>query len=328
MRDVAAQMKVATQMGNQGTAENGLRRATEIIRAGVLGKITEVHVWTNRPIWPQGPEAILKTRAGGAAALAALHGKSLSPLPTVEVPKNIHWDLFLGPAAERPFDPIYPSFSWRGWLDFGTGALGDMACHTANMAFMALQLSLPTAVEAKSAETNPETFPTWAVIDYHFPAIEGRGPVKLTWYEGQERGKKKLPNDKLLHGEKPSDSGSLLVGERGILYSPNDYGAAYKFLGANAAELEAAAKDVAETLPRNGRGDKGMKEEWIAAIKGGPAAVSNFEYATRLTESMLLGNVAVRAGKRIEYDSAAGKITNDATANSYLHYEYRSGWTL
>jgi predicted dehydrogenase len=328
VRETAAKMKVVTQMGNQGTAEDGVRRAAEIIRAGVLGKVTEVHVWTNRPIWPQGADAIMKTEAGRAAALAALHGKLLTELPAPEIPANIKWDLFLGPSPERPFDPIYPAFSWRGWWDFGTGALGDMGCHTANMAFMALQLTAPVQIEAKSAEVNPETFPAWAVVTSKYPASEGRGPVKFVWYEGQEKGKKKLPPDSLLYGEKPSDSGSLLVGEKGILYSPNDYGAAFKFLGKNAEELQAAADAVPVTLARNGERDLGMKKEWVAGIKGGPAPFSNFQYAGTLTESILLGNVAIRSGKKLNYDPATGTITNDSEANLLLNPAYRQGWTL
>ena len=327
VRETAAKMNVVTQMGNQGTAEDGLRRAAEIIRAGVLGKVTEVHVWTNRPIWPQGAEAILKTEAGRAAALAALHGKTLSELPAPAVPSHIKWDLFQGPAPERPFDPLYAQFAWRGWWDYGTGALGDMGCHTANMAFMALNLTAPVEIEAKSADVNPETFPTWAQVTSKFPAVGERGPVKFVWYEGQEKGKKKLPPDNLLHGERPSDSGSLLVGEKGILYSPNDYGAKYKFLGKDADALQAAADAVPVTLARNGKGDLGMKQEWVAGIKGGPKPFSNFDYAGTLTEAILLGNVAIRSGKKLKYDPATG-TTNDSDANLLLNPAYRAGWTL
>src|SRR5262249_53898378 len=130
----------------------------------------------------------------------------------------------------RPYDAIYHPFNWRGWWDYGTGALGDMACHTANMAFRALKLTAPTTIEAKNGDINPETFPTWAEITFQFPAREGMPPVKFVWYEGQQGGRKKLPPKKLFHGEEIVDSGSLLVGEKGILYSPNDYGAAYVLL--------------------------------------------------------------------------------------------------
>ena len=159
MRETAEKHKVATQMGNQGTATDGLRRAVEIIRAGVIGPVREVHVWTNRPIWPQGADAILRVGSARAAALAALHGSNPGSWHGATVPEHVHWDLWLGTAPDRPYDPIYHPFSWRGWWDFGTGALGDMACHTANMAFMALKLGSPTTIVAESGEINPETYP-------------------------------------------------------------------------------------------------------------------------------------------------------------------------
>jgi predicted dehydrogenase len=345
MRETAEKMGVATQMGNQGTASDGLRRAVEIIRSGVIGPVREVHVWTNRPIWPQGAEAILKTKAGGAAALAALHGHSISDLPFPAVPGHVKWDLWLGPAKVRPYDPIYHPFSWRGWWDFGTGALGDMACHTANMAFMALKLGSPTRVFARSGDINPETYPTWAHIEYEFPARGDMPAVKLVWYEGQISGKKVLPPEELTRGQQVSDSGSLLVGDKGILFSPNDYGESYKILP------EKDFKEVKlpeQTLPHNGRGDEGQKEEWVKAIRGGPAALSNFDYAARLTETILLGNVAMRAGKSqkikikdkkdkkerevegrlIEWDAEAMRATNAPEAAQYIKPEFRKGWEL
>src|SRR5204863_4930131 len=133
--------------------------------------------------WPQGGEAIFKTAAGRAAALAALHGKPVSNLPQPSVPKHVHWDLFLGPAPQRPYDPVYHPFAWRGWWDYGTGALGDMACHTANMPFMALKLGSPTSVQAESGEINPETYPTWARITFQFPARGDMPPAKFVWAE-------------------------------------------------------------------------------------------------------------------------------------------------
>jgi predicted dehydrogenase len=343
MRETAAQSKVATQMGNQGTAENGLRQAVEIIRAGAIGPVHEVHVWTNRPIWPQGADAILKVGPARAAALAALHGSSSGTWHGVSVPEHVHWDLWLGTAPVRAYDPIYHPFSWRGWWDFGTGALGDMACHTANMAFMALKLGYPTSVIAESGEINPETYPDWARIQFEFPAREDMPPVKFTWYEGHQGGRRVLPPPALSQGEKLSDSGSLLVGEKGVLFSPNDYGASFKLL----PEKEFADyKPPAESLPRNGQGDFGMKKEWIAAIHGGPPAWSNFNYAGMLTETILLGNLAMRAGKTVELEQQAGRrkskvvarkiewdrdrmrATNAPEAEQYIHPEYRKGFVL
>jgi predicted dehydrogenase len=327
---------VCTQMGNQGTAENGLRRAVEIIQAGILGQVKEVHVWTNRPIWPQGNDALMAIPYVRDAAMAALMGKA-SAAPNMPIaPSHVHWDLFLGPAPERPYTPGIHPFAWRGWWDFGTGALGDMACHTANMAFMALKLGHPTSVEPKTVgPINSQTYPTWAHIISHFPARGDMAPVVFNWYEGARKEGRVLPPLALLtkvlkHGEKLSDSGSLLVGDKGILFSPNDYGASYRLIGNSGESLDDAAKSVPQTLPRNGKGDNGMKEEWVQAIKAGKPeiAMSNFDYAAMLTETILLGNVAMRVGKKFDWDGPDFKITSDSSANQYLHYEYRKGWTL
>lgn len=318
LRELAAQKKLATQMGNQGTAENGLRRAVEIIRAGIIGPVREVHVWTNRPIWPQAP------------------GVTERPKDTPPVPQHVHWDVFLGPAPYRPYNPAYHPFKWRGWWDFGTGALGDMGCHTANMAFMALKLGYPTSVQAENGPINPETYPGWATVTLQFPARGDMPPVKLVWYEGQRESqvdgkkerRKNLPPKDLFHGENPPGSGSLLVGDEGILYSPDDYGASYKLLGKKSNRQES---DIPKTLPRNGRGDQGMKEEWVRAIKEGKPeiALSNFNYAGMLTEAILLGNVAMRAGgNKLEWDGPGMRFLNAPEANAFLHYEYRKGWSL
>jgi len=341
MREIAKEMGVATQMGNQGSASSGLRRSVEIVQAGVLGAIKEVHVWTNRPIWPQGHDAILQVPAAREAALAALHGRTASP-PHSDQPRGVNWDLFLGPAPERPPAPrrVYHPFAWRGWLDFGTGALGDMACHTMNMPFRALKLGFPTSVVASDTqEVNSETYPTQAKVTYQFPARDGLPPCTLTWYEGQYRGAKMLPDARLLSKvlqpyERPTNSGSLMVGEKGILYAPDDNGTSRRLVGEG---LEEAANKVPETLPRHrsagGRrgdgGDPQMKAEWVEAMKGGPPAYSNFDFAGMLTETILLGNVAMRlTGKKLEWDGPSLKFTNNSDANQYLHYDYRKGWTL
>src|SRR3954466_4808120 len=182
MRETAARMKVATQMGNQGTSHPGFRSGIELIRSGVVGPVREVHVWTNRPFsyWKQAPDIVAR------------------PTDTPPVPDSVSWDLFLGPAPERPYSPLYHPFAGRGWGDFGTGAMGDMACHTANLAFMALKLGLPTRVSAESGEVNPETYPAWATITYEFPARGELPPVKLTWYEGARNGERHLPPSSLL----------------------------------------------------------------------------------------------------------------------------------
>ncbi len=308
LRDLARKHKVATQMGNQGTAEDGLRAGVEAIRAGVLGTVQHVHVWTNRPVWPQSPSVVAR------------------PAGTPAIPPHIHWDAFLGTAPERPYHPDYHPFKWRGWWDFGTGALGDMGCHTANLPFMALELDHPTRIVAESEKPNPETCPGWATVRYDFPAKGKRPAVGVTWYEGKlPSGTKNLPPMDLFHGEKPADSGCLIVGDKGVMYSPSDYGSSWKLLpGDRFKDFVAPAR----TLARNGKGDQGMKDEWVAAIRGGPKAFSNFDYAGLLTEFILLGNVAIRAQTELKWDGPKFRLTSGAAAaKQYLKRPYRKGWT-
>ncbi|MCC6234911.1 MAG: Gfo/Idh/MocA family oxidoreductase [Verrucomicrobiales bacterium] len=308
LRTLARKYKVATQMGNQGSAANGLRRGVEAIQAGVIGTVTEAHVWTNRPVWPQSPA--IKAR----------------PTEVMPVPANVHWDEFIGTAPMRPYNKAYHPFNWRGWWDYGTGAIGDMACHTANLAFRALNLTSPTLVEAQNEALNPETYPGWASVVYHFPAVGSRPAVKLFWYEGKlPNGEKNLPPKELFHGQTPPGSGSLLVGNKGVMYSPNDYGAQWVLLPEKNFENW---QDPAPRLPRNGRDDVGMKEEWVAAIKGGPAAYSNFDFAADMTEAILLGNVAMLAGGRIGWDSKRLKVTDNKAAQKFIKREYRKGWKM
>ncbi|MEO2048924.1 MAG: Gfo/Idh/MocA family oxidoreductase [Pirellulales bacterium] len=312
MRETARKYKVATQMGNQGTAASGFRRGVEIIRSGVVGKVKEIHVWTNRPFnyWKQAPDIVAR------------------PGEKPPIPSHVHWDLFLGPAPERPYHPVYHPHDWRGWWDFGTGSLGDMACHTANLAFMGLKLDLPTRVSAVSAAVNPETYPAWATITYEFPKRGDLPACRLTWYEGARNGKRNLPAPDLFQGEEASSSGLLFLGEKGSIYSPNDYGAEQKLLPTGAFADYEPPEPTLERLD-SGRGtDHDQKWEWVRAIQGGPPAMSNFDYASVLTETMLLGNVAVRIGQPIEYDAAKGKITNSAEADNYVRTEYRDGWKL
>jgi predicted dehydrogenase len=304
MRKLASEKKVATQMGNQGTSGNNLRESVEIIRAGAIGDVKDVHIWTNRPIWPQSP------------------GISARPKDGPGVPDWLDWDGWLGPAPERPYHPAYHPFKWRGWWDFGTGALGDMACHTANLPFMALRLDAPVSVEAESEPPNPETCPGWAKIVYEFPARDPLPACRVTWYEGKKiSGERVLPPEELLQDEKISNSGCLIVGSKGTLYSPDDYGGKSVWLPkGDFAELPKPAP----SLPRS----PGHHKEWIDACKGGAPALSNFEYAGPLTEFVLLGNVAIRAGKKLEWDAAALKATNCPEADPFIKREYRKGWTL
>jgi predicted dehydrogenase len=314
MRETARKQKVCTQMGNQGTASPGFRRGVEIVRAGAIGEVKEVHVWTNRPFkyWKQAPDLVARPR----------------PDP---IPAHVHWDLFLGPAAERPYTHVYHPHDWRGWWDFGTGSLGDMACHTTNLPFMALQLGLPTRVSAISGAINAETYPAWATITYEFPARGKLPPVKLTWYEGAKDGKRNLPPDDLFPKDfKPSDSGSLIIGSLGQMYSPSDYGAQQKLWP---VEKFKDLKDPERVLPRIAGGhdeDDNQKREWIEAIRAGKpqVALSNFDYAATLTEAMLLGNVAVRSGEAFHYDPESGAISDNPSAAKYLKPHFRQGWKI
>ena len=315
LREAAKKYGVCTQMGNQGSAENGLRRGVELVQDGLLGELKEIHVWTNRPVWPQAPGVMKRLEAAK------------------EIPAHVHWEQFIGPAPMRPYAGGYHPFNWRGWLDYGTGALGDMACHTANMAFRAAELTSPTTIEAEATDVNPETFPSSAKIAFAYPK-RGDKPhqsaLTFYWYEGKKNGKKVLPSEELLakvlkQGEKLADSGSIIVGSKAILFSPNDYGAQFRIIGAEAPNL-----GKPERLPINGRGDQGMKEEWARAIREGKPeiAYSNFDIAGMLTEAILLGNIAIRTGKKLEFDASKLKITNDEAANALVSKEYRKGWEI
>ena len=250
------------------------------------------------------------------------------------VPAHVAWDLFLGPAPERPYNPVYHPHDWRGWWDFGTGSLGDMACHTTNLPFMALKLGLPTRVSAESGEINPETYPAWATITYEFPARGDLPPVKLTWYEGARDGKRHLPPPDLFQGKVPSDSGSLLVGEKGSIFSPSDYGSEQVLLG-----LERKVRGEAAQAPRPRRrpgsrtasATPTTRPNGSARSAEGSPSIALVEFrlfAAVLTEAMLLGNVAVRLGKPIEYDPATGTVKNSAEAARFVRPEFRKGWTI
>ena len=326
LRETAKKAGVATQMGNQGTAGNRFREGVEAIRAGAIGAIKEVHIWTNRPVWPQSPA--IKARPEAA-----------------ETPTELQWDLWLGPAKDRPYaKKFYHPFNWRGFWDFGTGALGDMGCHTANLPFMALKLGYPTSIQGSSEELNPETYPAWGQVTYDFPARGDMPPVKVMWYEGRRDGKLVHPPEdlvaKVLKDQKPqkdkkgkeqtvklNDSGSIFVGEKGLIYSPHDYGGDWQLLPADDFK---DFKAPSPTIARNPTGDdEGQKIEWLAAARGGPAAMSNFDYAGPLTEFILLGNVAIlHGGKKLEWDGPGMRFPNAPEADKALRSQYRAGWEL
>ncbi len=296
MAQVAKEKNLATQMGNQGTAENKLRKSAAVIKSGVLGPVKEVHVWTNRPVWPQGGD----------------RPKS------VPCPPHIKWDLWLGPAPERPYANGYHPFAWRGFWDFGTGALGDMACHTVNMPYMALNLRDPVAVQAECSGHNKDSYPKWSVITFDYPATDLHPELKLYWYDGGKR-----PKQELIEGKDMSSSGCLVVGEKGKLYSPGDYAENEMILlgGITAPEVK---------WPES----PGHFAEWVRAIKGGEPAMSNFQnYAGGLTETILLGNLAVWVaasgkGEKVLWDAKNMKSTNVAGLETIVKPNYRAGYTL
>ena len=319
LRDLARETKVATQMGNQGSAGTGLRRAVEVIKAGMIGNPLELHVWTNRPVWPQGLER---------------------PEGSDPVPDHLDWDLWLGPAIHRPFkEDVYHRFNWRGWSDFGTGALGDMACHTVNMPFRALDLGYPTMVECEiSSRTYRETYPLTSRVRFDFPQRGDLPPLQFWWYEGN-------PNDRIAPLRPHPDtvrelladrdelprSGALIVGDKGQFFSPDDYGG--RFLVKLDGEEEFTpghrhpfALEVPETIPRS----PGHEQEWIDMINGGAPAYSNFEIAAYLNETILLGCIAqqIGEGQQMEWDGPNMRSPNLPEASALVNREYRDGWSL
>jgi predicted dehydrogenase len=349
LHDLAQATGVVTQMGNQGSAADGLRRAVECIHAGLIGPVREVYVWTNRPIWPQGI------------------GR---PAGSDPVPAALDWDVWIGPAPMRPYKKdVYEPFNWRGWQDFGTGALGDMACHTVNMPFRALGLGHPTEIEAEAIHgMNLETYPIGSKIRFQFPARKisvpaahknffhrhdtlAFEPVTLWWLDGGQpdpnapdghdasnKPPRELTADiEAMLGEVPG-SGCLLLGDQGKIFSPDDYGEQF-FIKRNDEKKfthykkYAAAAAVPESLPRNpfqGDSDRRHHLEWIAAIKEGKPerCYSRFAIGAPLTEIMLLGCVALRAGKKIEWDGPNMRATNCPEAAPFIKRDNRAGWVL
>jgi len=301
----ATEMKVCTQMGNQGHASDGIRTLKEWIDAGVLGDVREVHSWTDRPgkVWPQ----------GSPYNKPADHSKFL-PV----VPKTLDWDLWQGIAQPRPYDAVYLPFNWRGFWEYGTGALGDMGCHLLDAANWALELNAPTHVEAISAFANKLTGPASSIVTFKFPARGKLAPVTLKWYDGGLI----PPPPRDWDPAKPlPDNGTLFVGSKATAFA-NLYNAKVTIIP-DSKMLEMAGSLPAPTIPRI---EGGHFAEWIRACKGGPAAGSRFEVASKLTELCLLSNVAVRAGRPIEWDAAGMSVTNHPEANEYLRTKYRPGF--
>ncbi len=305
----AREAKVATQMGNQGQASEETRLLCETVWDGALGPVREAHIWTDRPsnglfneYWPQGVAR---------------------PVETPPVPATLDWDLWLGPAPLRSYHPAYLPFKWRGWWDFGTGALGDIGCHTFDPVFRALKLGAPLSVEATSSRVNEETFPLASVVTYHFPARGEQPPVKLVWYDG---GLRPARPDEMDDGLEMPTTGALLVGDKGKIITSGR--------GRWSLIPTARAREYGKP-PRKLERSPGHYVEWINACKGGKPAGSNFDWAGPLAEAVLLGNVALRLKMRglgvlhaLQWDTEKFSFTNVPEANQFLRREYRKGWSL
>jgi len=303
LNKVARETGVVTQMGNQGHSSDDGRKLLEWIWAGAIGAVGEVHIWTNRPIWPQGMER---------------------PTTSESVPRTMDWDLFLGPAPKVDYHSSYTPFAWRGWTDYGTGALGDMGAHLVDHTYWALDLDYPTSIEASGSPFGGDdkaSFPVATQVHYEF-ARGGREPIKVTWYDGGllPRRPEMMPAD----AEVNPTGGAIMVGEKGVLV--------YDTYGHNPRmypqHLEQEYADTPQMLPRIP--DQNHEMNWARACMGQEEASCPFEYAAPLTETMLLGVAALYAGygKKLFWDGKKGEFINAPEANQYLHREYRSGWEL
>lgn len=313
----AEKYKVVTQMGNQGHANEGNRKVYEWVRSGAIGDVLETHTWTDRPVWPQGVAR---------------------PKKTDQVPSSLNWDVWLGPAPERPFvggseeDPRGPYhwFNWRGWWDFGAGALGDMACHTMDCVFMALDPGYPTAIEPlastpvvpdNATPTRKETFPTASIVKWEYPKKGRRRAFTAYWYDGHLR--PAVPQV-LAYGRRLPKTGSLFIGTKAMILVAGDYGERPRIIP------DAKRREIGDP-PKMLERSPGHYKEWIAACKGEQAmdfARSSFGYAGPFTESILLGNIALRIGQRLDWDGEKMEFTNLPEANQFVSKEYRDGWKM
>jgi predicted dehydrogenase len=310
LTEAARQAKVMTQMGNQGHASEDIRLICEWIADGAIGPVREVHAWTTHAVWPQGIER---------------------PKETPPVPDGLDWDRWIGPAPYRPYHPAYHPMLWRGWWDFGTGAIGDMGCHVLDAPYWALNLGYPRSVEASASiyvprvtwdkPVNTESYPRASIVRYEFPARGDMPPVKLSWYDGGMTPPRPAELEK---GRRMGNmyGGVIFVGDKGKIM-----GGGHGSVGARIIP-ESKMKEYnrpPKTIPRS----PGHHAEWVKACKTGQAAGSNFDYAGPFTEVVLLGNIALRMmHEKLCYDGPNMKVTNLPEANEYIHREYRQGWEL
>ena len=308
LNEAARQYRVATQMGNQGHSSEGSRLTVEWIRAGVIGEVCEVHCWSDRPLrgtrferklyWPQ--------------------GVAQRPKRKQSVPETLDWDLWIGPAPYRDYSPDYVPFNWRGWWDFGTGALGDMGCHIIDHPYWALKLGYPKSIEASSTHIHAETAPLASLVTYHFPSRGTLPPVKMIWYDGGI--KPPRPEELEPEEEWPVD-GVLYVGSKGKIMHKSHGGMPTLLPLSRMRDFQQPDK----TLTRV----KGSHEQnWVDACKGGEKACSHFDYSGPLTEVVLLGNLAIRTEGLLLWDGPNMRVTNNKSANRFVQREYRQGWAL
>jgi len=287
--EIAKRQKVATQMGTQIHAVDNYRRVVELLQAGAIGTVRRIHVWVGGGF------------AGGDR-----------PTDTPPVPPNLNWDLWIGPAPFRPYHPKYMPFVWRGWWDFGGGKLADMACHHMDLSHWAYNLRFPQTIESEGPPVHPESCPIWQIVHFHYAAEGDRPPIHLTWYHGDKKpaefAEKKLPK---------WDDGSLFVGDKGMLLA--NYGGHKLWPEEDFKDYKRPPQTIAKSI--------GHHNEWIKGCKEGTPTTCNFEYSGALAETVLLGNVAYRSGKKISWDSVKG-TTGDAEADQFLKREYRKGWEL
>jgi predicted dehydrogenase len=302
MRETAARHKVVTQMGNQGSAENGLRRAVELVWQGTIGEVSEAHVWFD----------------GG-------NGPRTRPEERPPVPAGLDWDLWLGPAPERPYHSCYAPASWRDWRAFGSGIVGDFGCHTGNLLFRALRLEqlwtiksgkAVIRVEVRPSERDLEGYPSSLVATVALPARGTLPPVKLTVYA------KEKPSEELLLGHPRGGWGDLLIGTKGSIYSDCPWNTRFVLLPKE--KFQSVKAGPPQTIPAS----VGHHREWVEACKGNGKTFSGFEIGGPLTELMQLINLATLVEGPIEYDPVKGKVLNSSPARKLLHREYRKGWVI
>jgi predicted dehydrogenase len=289
--ETAVKHKRVTQMGTQIHAGGNYRRVVELIQTGAIGPVKEVHVWC------------VKVHSGGDR-----------PKETLEIPKGLDWELWLGPAPYRPYHSAYVPFNWRGWWDFGGGTLADMACHYTDLPFWALGLRHPTkvAVEGSPSPAHSESAAQWLIVHYEFPAREDMPPIKLTWYDGGKR------PELFKEGKLPKwGDGVLFVGEKGMLIADYDH---HKLL----PEKDFQGFQPPKPFIKN---SVGHHREWVEACKTGGSTTCNFDYSGALTEAVLLGNVSYRLGKPFSWD-AKNLRASEPEAERFIQHEYRKGWTL